>query len=79
MHTRHELALVAVAMLTVTLLGPESAAAQAQRSADTLTMRISHRAERPEQPGPVAWFTGTVHVTPLFGALHRRRPSREPR
>lgn len=67
--------MVAAAMLAVSLLRPASAAAQAQRLADTLAMRISRRVERPAQPGPVAWFSGTVHVTPLFDVMPSSRVS----
>ena len=66
---------VAAAILAVSLLRPVGVTPQTRRAADTLAMRISRRAERPTQSGPVASFTGTVHVTPLVDATPSSRVS----
>jgi quercetin dioxygenase-like cupin family protein len=56
------------------LLAPTDAGAQAGTTPDSAVMRIS-RAERPVQPGPAAYFTGTVQVTPLVDARPSSRDS----
>lgn len=65
----------ALTILSLLLAAPANAKAQVATATDSLTMRISRRAERPTQPGPAAYFTGTVRVTPLFDATPASRVS----
>ena len=70
---RTALALSAATLLSLLLVAPALAGAQAAAAADSQSMRILRRAERPAQPGPPAYFTGTVRVTPLFEATPSSR------
>ena len=72
---RENLKLAAVTILSLLLVPPANARAQVTTAVDSQTMRISRRAERPAQPGPAAYFTGTVRVTPLFDATPSSRVS----
>ena len=69
------LTLSAVTILSLLLAAPANAEAQAATTSDSAAMRISRRAERPTQPGPAAYFTGTVRVTPLFDPTPSSRVS----
>jgi len=62
-------------LLSLSLVATANVGAQTRAPADSATMRISRRAERPTRPGPAANFTGTVRVTPLFDATPSSRVS----
>jgi 4-carboxymuconolactone decarboxylase len=64
-----------VALLAFALL---PSPAEAQTRATTLagdSIAIIQRGSRPVQPGPSAWFTGTVRVEPLFAPTGSSRAS----
>jgi hypothetical protein len=72
MHTR---TIVATTLTALTLTASPSSAQTSASSSTRDSMTISHKGSRPLQPGPIAQFTGTARVEPLFGASGAARAS----